>query len=214
MSESIVLLHGLGRTGASMIPLAIAARLRGYSAVIFNYRSRSRSIAEHAVRLERVVRKAAASSDRVHFVTHSLGGIIVRQMMATAPFDRCGRVVMLGPPNRGSEVVDMLRAHCMTHPFLGKSGLELGTDDESTPNSLPPVAIETGVIAGTRSNNRVFSGWIGAPNDGKVAVHRAGVDGMRDLLVLARTHTFMIWSPDAIRQALHFIAHGAFAAAK
>lgn len=210
VTETIVLLHGLGRTTISMLPLAAAARLRGFDVVPWGYRSRTFTIAEHAERLHADLEARSGRFERLHFVTHSLGGIIVRQMLANHPIVNCGRTVMLAPPNRGSEVVDRLRPFRFAHRILGRSGLELGTEETSTPNTLPPVGNETGVIAGSRQNNVIFSSWIGAPNDGKVAITRAAVEGMRDFLVLPHSHTFILWAPDTIRQTLYFLEHGKF----
>ncbi|MDQ3282253.1 MAG: alpha/beta fold hydrolase [Acidobacteriota bacterium] len=207
MSETVILLHGLGRTPASMVPLAIAARRRGYDVINWHYRSRTRTIGENAEALARALVPRVASASRVHFVTHSLGGIIVRQFLAKHSLPNLGRVVMLAPPNGGSEVADVMQR--WLRPV--KAVQELGTGAASVPRALPRVDYAVGVIAGSRSHIPLFSHWMDdAPNDGVVAVERTRVDGMHDFLVLHRTHTFLPWAPDAIAQAMHFLERGRF----
>lgn len=203
MKETVVLLHGLGRTPASMLALSLAARCRGYRVINWHYRSTRASIAEHASRFAREVLPLLSPAPRVHFITHSLGGIIVRQLLATHPLPNLGRVVMLAPPNGGSEVADVLQRSRLIS-LLIKPARELGTD--GLPATLPAVDYPVAVIAGTRSHIPLFSAWMHhAPNDGVVALERTKVAGMRAFVVLPRTHTMLPWAPDAIRAAMRFI---------
>jgi triacylglycerol lipase len=207
MKETIVLLHGLGRTSASMIPIAVAARARGYRVLNWRYCSTRRSIAAHAERFAREIGPRITAAPRVHFITHSLGGIIVRLFLDRYEPSNAGHLVMLAPPNDGSEVADVLQ-HTVLRHLLRPIG-ELGTDGIAP--SLPAPRVPVGVIAGSRSHIPLFARWMnGAPNDGVVAVERTRVPNMRDFLVLRRTHTFLPWSRLAISQALHFIERGTF----
>jgi triacylglycerol lipase len=207
MSETVVLIHGLGRTAASMVPLAVAARCRGYHVVNWRYRSNVRTIGENAAAFARDVAPRLRSATAVHFVTHSLGGIIVRQFLATHALPNLGRVVMLAPPNGGSEVADVLQEMLRAVKPLR----ELGTGSTSVPRSLPAARFPLGVIAGSRSHIPLFSRWMDrVPNDGVVTVERTRLAGMQDFLVLHRTHTFLPWSLDAITQAYHFLETGRF----
>ena len=203
MKETVVLLHGLNRTAASMIPIAIAARHRGYRVINWHYPSKRRSIAGHADAFARAIAPRLRNASRVHFITHSLGGIIVRHYLAAHPLPNLGRVVMLAPPNGGSEVADRLE------PALGcimKPLRELKTEAAL---AFPPVDFPCAVIAGSRSHIPLFARWMNdVPNDGVVAVERTKLANMTDFIVLERTHTFLPWSPDAIRHALTFLAHG------
>ena len=210
MRETVVLIHGLGRTAASMLPLAVAARCRGYRVVNWRYHSNVRTIAENADAFARDVAPRLASAPAVHFVTHSLGGIIVRQFLATHALPNLGRVVMLAPPNGGSEVADVLqRPLCAVKPLR-----ELGTGSGSVPRALPPARFPLGVIAGSRSHIPLFARWMDhVPNDGVVAVERTKLAGMTDFVTLHRTHTFLPWAPDAIGQVFCFIETGAFSRA-
>lgn len=209
----VVLLHGLGRTPLSMTALWFAARRRGYRVINWHYRSAFKTVAEHAEAFAAEVVPRVAGAPRVHFVTHSLGGIVVRQFLATHTLPNLGRVVMLAPPNHGSEVADVLQrskliAHCVV------PSRELGTSITSVPNNLPPATFDVGVIAGSRSHIPLFSRWMNdVPNDGVVAVERTKLEGMTDFVVVHRTHTTLPWAPDALAQAFRFLEEGKFAAA-
>lgn len=206
MRETIVLLHGLNRTAMSMIPIAVAARRRGYRVINWHYPSKRRSIAGHVETFARKVAPRLASPPRVHFITHSLGGIIVRHFLAAHPLANLGRVVMLAPPNGGSEVADML-GHALGG-FM-KPLRELGTDAAI---AFPAADYPVAVIAGSRSHIPLFARWMNrVPNDGVVSVERTKLENMTDFVVLPRTHTFLPWAPDAIRHAMAFIERGRFA---
>jgi triacylglycerol lipase len=210
--EVVVLLHGLARTPLSLLALSVSARSRGYRVINWHYRSTRMTIADAAESFAREVAPKLTTATRVHFLTHSLGGIIVRRFLATYGLPNVGRVVMLAPPNGGSEVADVLGQSCALKKLVAPLR-ELGTGDASVPRTLPAADFELGVIAGSRSHIPLFDRWMQrVPNDGVVAVDRTRVNGMRDFLVLHRTHTTLPWSPDAIRAALTFLEHGRFAA--
>jgi pimeloyl-ACP methyl ester carboxylesterase len=147
---------------------------------------------------------------RVHFVTHSLGGILVRSYFKRHEYPRLGRVVMLGPPNQGSEVVDILRSWWFFKKLNGPAGNELGTDNESVPNTLGPVNFELGVIAGDRSINWINSMMIEGLDDGKVAVERTKVEGMKEHGVVHAAHPFLMNNDEVIEQTIRFLTTGIF----
>ena len=151
-----------------------------------------------------------ASASPVNFVTHSLGGILVRYYYTWHHPDDIGRVVMLGPPNQGSEVVDNLKDVPGFELINGTAGRQLGTGEDDIPKSLGPVNFELGVIAGTRSINLLLSTLLPNPDDGKVSVESAKVEGMCGFITLPVTHPFMMKNDEVIRQTLHFLKHGAF----
>ena len=146
----------------------------------------------------------------IDFVTHSLGGIVVRALRAQFPKLAIRRVAMLSPPNQGSEVVDALGGWSLFKRITGPAGQELGTAPTSAPNSLGPVDFELGVVAGNASVNPLFSWLVPGPNDGPVAVKRMRVAGMTDFIVVRASHTFIMHNTDAIHQARQFVLHGRF----
>lgn len=211
-SDGVVLLHGLARTSRSMERLEKTFTEAGYVVVNVDYRSRETAVTALG---EAVIGKALADArlrecPRVHFVTHSLGGILVRSYFARHAEPRLGRVVMLGPPNRGSEVVDRLKGWSLFRRINGPAGGELGTAPESVPNSLGPVRFELGVIAGDRSINWLNSAMISGRDDGKVSIERTKVDGMKDHLVVHASHPFLMRDRDAIVATLRFVRGGSF----
>ena len=210
--ESVILLHGLARTSASMKSLEKQLRSAGYRVCNVDYPSRKLPIAELApLAIQKGLKNCQLSSDQtVHFVTHSMGGILLRYYLQNYALPNLGRVVMLGPPNKGSEAVDHLKHLPGFDLINGPAGYELGTGEDDLPLKLGPVDFELGVIAGKRSLNLILSQILPGPDDGKVSVEKTRVEGMKDFIILPTTHTFMMQNTEVIRQALHFLHHGQF----
>jgi len=154
---------------------------------------------------------ASEAIKKIHFLTHSMGGILLRDYLASQSIDKLGRVVMLAPPNQGSEVVDKLGGWKLFYYLNGPAGLQLGTGSNSVPNRLGPVDFQLGVIAGSKAVNPFLSRLIPDVNDGKVSVSRAQVEGMKDFIVVPYSHSFIMRHEAVIEQALHFIQQGCFA---
>jgi pimeloyl-ACP methyl ester carboxylesterase len=211
-TECVVLLHGLVRTSDSMVKLEKALVNAGYQVENIDYPSRKYKIAELAdLAVKQGLSQCNDSKpDKIHFVTHSLGGILVRYYLKHNSIDNIGRVVMLGPPNQGSEVVDNLRDTPGFELLNGPAGMQLGTQLSDIPRTLGPVDFELGIIAGTRSINLILSTLIPDKDDGKVSVTAAKVEGMKDFLTLPVTHTFMMKNQNVIAQVIHFLSHGKF----
>ncbi|SFI50532.1 esterase/lipase family protein [Celeribacter neptunius] len=207
-ARCVILLHGLARTDASMLVMARALGAVGYRVINQAYPSRDAPVALLADPALRAARAGCAADPAPDVVTHSMGAILLRSFAADHPDLDWGRVVMLGPPNHGSEIVDVFGAYAGFAAANGPAGLQLGT--AGLPEALPPVPFEAGVIAGTRSLNPLLSAVVPGEDDGKVSIESTKVAGMQAHLTLPVTHTFMMQNPQVILQTLGFLDHGAF----
>jgi triacylglycerol lipase len=130
--------------------------------------------------------------------------------MKSRSIERLGRVVMLGPPNQGGEVVDRLGEWALFGKINGPAGKQLGTGPGFVPNRLGPVKFELGIIAGDRSINWINSMIIPGPDDGKVSVKRTKVAGMKEHIIIPASHPFLMRNAQAIGATLRFLRSGTF----
>lgn len=212
VDQCVILLHGLARTSDSMDEMENALLENGYYVVNVDYPSREHDIEYLATT---VIPKSIKLCNEyvegdVHFVTHSLGGILVRYYLAHNAINNLGRVVMLSPPNQGSEIVDELKESPGFYLINGPAGMQLGTDSESVPANLPPVNYEVGVITGDETINFILSIIIPGADDGKVSIERAKVEGMTDFLVMHISHPFIMQGHEVIAQTIKFLQVGQF----
>lgn len=149
----------------------------------------------------------------VHVVTHSLGGILIRAYLQEASLPPGSRIVMLAPPNQGSEVADFVRSWLPYRVWMGRVGQQLGTGPEGIARRLRPIDAEVGVIAANRSLQPWFSPLLPGENDGAVSVASTRLPEMQDFVVVETTHTLIMLSRRVRRQVLNFLAHGRFAEA-
>jgi triacylglycerol lipase len=210
--DCVVLLHGLARSSASMSAIEVALKKNAYEVVNIDYPSRENTIELLAQdTIDRGLKACNKDEEaRIHFVTHSLGGILVRYYLSMQTIPRLGRVVMLAPPNQGSEVVDNWKNVPGFKTLNGPAGMQLGTGAKSIPMSLGPVSFPLGVIAGNHTINPILSLSLENPDDGKVSVGKTKVAGMSDFVVVPHSHTFIMQADVVIRQVIHFLEHGFF----
>lgn len=208
--ESVILLHGLARSSRCMSRLEKTLQQAGYHTVNLNYPSSNGSIESLS---DAVITNALAQtepSETVHFVTHSLGGILLRHFLTQNEIVGLGRVVMLAPPNHGSQIVEWLQHYRLFQRLLGPAASQLGTRPDSLVNQLPPAPCELGIIAGSRAVNVLFSPFLPKPNDGTVSVENTKLAGMRDHITLPTTHPLIMRNKQVIKQVLAFLKSGQF----
>ena len=209
--DTIVMLHGLGRSSWSMWIMQRRFEKAGLRVENIGYPSPSRSIDERAQLLQqRLSDRDAPGAGRLHFVTHSMGGIVARAFIRKYRPQDLGRVVMLCPPNRGSEIVDFFADSWLFRTLAGPAATDLGTDSDSAPNRLGPADFELGVIMGSRSWNPVGSWILPGNDDGTVSEASTKLEGMRDFALVSSSHTFIMADRDVSERALHFLRHGHF----
>lgn len=212
--DIVVLIHGLGRTPRSLLAVRLWLLRAGYQVVSVGYPSRRVSVKE-AVEgwlAPALARLQPPPGRHVHFVTHSLGGILFRAWARDRdPGFPLGRTVMLGPPNQGSEVLEQLAGRRLLRKLLGPVVDELGANDQSTPRQLGPVPKETGIIMGNRPVITLFRDLLGPESDGIVTVAGGWVEGQADFMVAPVDHTFMMWQPKVLRAVERFLKQGSFA---
>lgn len=211
-ADCVVLLHGLNRSWRMMRPMAEALQDAGFTTVNVDYPSQAGPIEDIApLAIGTGLKECRAlAARRIHFVTHSIGGILLRFENERAPISDLGRVVMLGPPNQGSEVVDITKDWPGVGVFGGAAGLQLGTGEDSIPSSLGPVDFELGVIAGTGTINLLMSAMLPDADDGKVTVAATRVDGMDDFLIVENSHRYISQSDIVFRNTASFLKTGRF----
>lgn len=213
-ADCVVLLHGLARTAMSMKPMQRALIDAGFETANIDYASRDNTVeqlAESVIQEGMEACRAKSSAGKIHFVTHSLGGILLRQYLGTHPIPDLGRVVMLGPPNQGSAAVDKLRDVPGFDWLNGPAGLQLGKGEDSVPLKLGPATFELGVIAGNRTIDPLTSSVLENPDDGRVSVEDTKLDGMADFIVVEHSHAFMMRMRRPIDLTIRFLNNGSFA---
>ena len=209
---TVILLHGFFMRPITMLPVERALRKAGFDTASPPYRSRAHAFEQIVEDLLPALR--GAGKGPVHFVTHSMGGLVARALIARARPAEMGKVVMLGPPHHGSEWVDLLAAARIGGAFFGPA--------EEVLSLRRPERVETlmgepdyplGIIAGDRPyglpfiSQRIMSG----PHDGAVSVASTHLEGEDDHVVLPVSHSGMMWNRAVQGQIVHFLRHGKFA---
>lgn len=212
-NECVVLLHGLARSAASMEDMQEALESDGYLTANVDYPSRDHVIedlAPLAVDTGLANCRRQGEVHTIHFVTHSLGGILVRQYLSEFDISELGRVVMLGPPNQGSAAVDELKGVPGFDWLNGPAGRQLGKSEGSVPLALGPANFELGVIAGTRTIDPFVSAVLENPDDGRVSVEDTKLDGMDDFAIVEHSHAFIMKKSRSIELTRQFLRSGQF----
>jgi pimeloyl-ACP methyl ester carboxylesterase len=207
--DVVIVIHGLGRTYRSMNKIQVNLEKEGYIVRNINYPSKKYPIETLVDTYIAPVVSEYSQNTTIHFVGHSLGGILTRVYLSKYLLPNLGKVVMLGTPNKGSEIVNKLRNYSFFRWYLGPAFLQLSTDLDSVPNLLTPPNYSVGIIAGTKSLNSIFSQFIKGENDGKVSVVSAQLKGY-PLKKINVSHTLIMTNDDVIKNLVNFLKYGNF----
>jgi len=210
--HGVVLLHGISRTALSFRKMQLALERAGFTTVNLDYASRSKALEALAEDIHPAIQHFADRIDGpVHFVCHSMGGLLARVYIARYRPKRLGRVVMLGTPNSGSEIADRLKNIGIYRAFFGPAGQQLGTKRDAAIEALfPPIDYPVGIIAGNRSIDPIASRLLPRPHDGRVSIANTKLEGMADHVVVAASHPWLVRNCEAIAQTIAFLADGKF----
>jgi pimeloyl-ACP methyl ester carboxylesterase len=210
--DGVVLLHGISRTARSFRKMQTALEGCGFATLNLDYASRRNALEALAEDIHPAIQRFTEGVDgSVHFVCHSMGGLLARVYIARYRPTRLGRVVMLGTPNSGSEIADRLRHLRPYRAFFGPAGQQLGTQRNEAANALfPPVDYPVGIIAGNRSIYPITSALLPKPHDGRVSVANTKLDGMADHTVIRTSHPWLVRNGVAIAQTIAFLRDGRF----
>ncbi|MFK8029315.1 MAG: esterase/lipase family protein [Gammaproteobacteria bacterium] len=209
--EPVVLLHGLKRSRYSMKKIEKYLVRSGYNTCNINYPSNRKPVTELVEFIGEDIKRCFADDERpVNFVTHSMGGIMVRALAESQHAPNIGRVVMLAPPNKGSEIVDLHRSSKMFRWIMGDVATQLGTDVNSLPLRLGPAKFNVGIIAGDGLSNPMGLWVFDEPSDGTVAVRSTRLEGMDDFIVVPFGHTLIMRKRQVIEEVLHYLENGRF----
>ena len=209
--ETVVILHGIARSSKTMKKMELFFKEHGYKVINIDYNSRAYTLDKLAKNVHDAITPQTSDPEtKLHFIAHSMGGLVVRALITQHRPKNLGRVVMLGTPNQGSEVADFLKNNFIFQGYYGPAGLQLSTDQRSIKKLLGKVDYPLGIIAGDLSIDPVSSIILPGVDDGKVSIARTKINGMHDHIVLHTTHTFMMKNDKVLKQAHHFLQHGAF----
>jgi len=207
--DVVYLLHGLGRSRVAM--WVLASRLEDAGFLVNNIGYSSINVSPEEVLLdvsEQINESLPKNNQTVHFVGHSLGGLMIRAYLDQTRIDNLGRVVLIGTPNKGTPVVDNYRDSCWMQ-MAGATALSLSTDEDSFPNSIADPYYPVGVIAGISegfNNEDILPGQ----DDGLVPLESAKVNGMTDIVIIESSHSMMRYDTDVANQTMAFLRHERF----
>lgn len=206
----VIVLHGLFCSSRIMKRLMNYLSKAGFKVIGLSYPSRTRLLPEIAKMVAKQITLLSDPKEQIHFVAHSMGGIVVRQLFRDYPEiqKRIGRVVMLGAPNQGCEMAEVALRIPLGKKIGGKN-LTFFSPKNSVFNDFP-LPPETGIIAGTVSANPFSSLIFDEPNDGMVGVEKTKARGMKDWKALPVTHQGLIKEEKVFQQVVSFLKEGRF----
>lgn len=209
-NELVVLFHGILRTARCMAKLAKGLENQGFTTLNIDYPSTRYDLSElvNIVNLE--IQQHSDGYEKIHFVGYSMGGLLIRALLNEVRFNHLGRVVLLAPPNNGSEVADLLKNNFIFRKLYGPAGQQLVTGGQDVQLLFGKVYYPVGILAGTRTIDPFSSFLIKGANDGKVSVESTKLDEMTDHLCINTNHNYFPKHKAVIEQTIYFLLRGQF----
>lgn len=209
--DYVVLLHGIARSASHMKKLESYLTVHGYSVINLNYPSTKYPL-ETLIDLtyQDIEARTPDKTRKIHFIGYSMGSLVVRGMLSKYAPPTLGRVVLLAPPNHGSEVADFIKNNPLYKIIYGPAGQQLITDQTAISPLFSKVDYEMGIIAGDRSIDPISSMLLPGKNDGKVSLESTKLSGMKEHIVVHATHTFFPGNKEVLEQSCYFLQHGKF----
>jgi pimeloyl-ACP methyl ester carboxylesterase len=204
----VIFVHGLGRSSKSLSAIMKGLPADRFTAVGFEYPSTRVPLAQSAEYLHSVI-ESLQSAEQISFVVHSMGGLVVRRYLQDHRDPRLYRMVMLGTPNKGAELADMLHRNFLFRAVYGPAGQELVTDSDGVIRSLPVPDFPFGLIAGGNGADG-YNRFLPGDDDGTVTVDSVRLDGAADFLRVPRLHTFLMTDPVVVKAVRSFLESGTF----
>lgn len=208
--QTVIILHGIAKSAAQMRPLANHLHARGYDVYNLDYPSNKHDLATLIRILTSRILALTTSSNPVHFVGFSMGGLLTRGILHAYRPRSLGRVVQLAPPNQGSSLADRIKDFWLYHKWFGPAGQQLHTTQHTIDHLFGPIDYELGVIAGKQRFDLSIAWAFDGPNDGRVAIKHTKVDGMKEHIVIPAHHARFPMNQAVIDQCCHFLQYGYF----
>lgn len=208
--DYVVILHGITRSNKHMQKLATYLQKDGFDIINLNYPSTTNKIEDLTEIINKEIFQRTTEKKPIHFIGYSMGGLVVRALIHKYNYKNLGKVVQLAPPNQGSEVADFVKNFWPYKKIFGPAGQQLITDQSAVKHIFGEVNYELGIIAGNATIDPISSAIIPGENDGKVAVKRTKLEGMKDHIVVSASHTFFPSNKEVQKQTLYFLKNGNF----
>lgn len=208
--DYVVILHGITRSNKHMQKLATYLQKDGFDVINLSYPSTTHTIEDLTEIINKEISQRTPEDKRIHFIGYSMGGLMVRALIHKYNYKNLGKVVQLAPPNQGSEVADFVKNFWPYKKIFGPAGQQLITDQSAVKHIFGEVNYELGIIAGNATIDPISSAIIPGENDGKVAVKRTKLEGMKDHIVVSASHTFFPFNKEVQKQTLYFLKNGNF----
>jgi len=208
--ELVILIHGIMYSPLIMWKIEKSLTNAGYNTLNFDYASTRWPMDTVTEKLHQEITDKYSKYEKIHFVTHSLGGLVIRAYLDQFGSELEGHLVMIAPPNQGSITAERFEDFALFKWLLGEPGQHLGKDRDDYFKMYPPPRIHFGIIAGGLCNDKGFNPLIPGDDDGTVGVEETRIYGYADFIIIPGLHTTLLWQGEVIRQIITFIEEGKF----